>query len=135
MKCIAVVIDDSFNLTSRRFCAMGPSGLISRFARVWAQDAAACGQGIMPYGRLLDANEISKLANAVAAGAAEEEVLREAGLISGHGADYLPDPMRSRVSHGTHVADLFAVAGHVAHAQIAAQIPRDRIGFAVPSIA
>lgn len=105
---IAAVIDDSFNFMNRRFTYRADEKLVSRFAKVWVQDADHGDQKSMRYGRVLDASDITQMIRDVEAGKAEEEVLEEAGLISDMDKNYLPSAMRGRWSHGTHIADLFA---------------------------
>ena len=105
---IAAVIDDSFNFMNRRFTYRSGAKLVSRFAKVWVQDADHGKQNVMHYGRVLDAGEITRMIGDVEAGKAEEDVLKEYGLISDMDENYLPSAMRGRWSHGTHIADLFA---------------------------
>ncbi|MEO1420071.1 MAG: hypothetical protein AAFU66_03845, partial [Pseudomonadota bacterium] len=105
---IVAVIDDSIAAVNPRFQTYDPSEQReTRFDYFWVQDAKArSGLSAVTYGREVLKAEI----DAVIAKdeLTEDEMFRQLNLVTPMTREYLPNPLRKRISHGTHVAELAA---------------------------
>lgn len=123
------IIDDSINIVHERFLSEGKHGDSSRVDFAWIQDASTVDGSTTKYGREWTRSQIDDILRRI--GNDEDELLEALDLVGRHAPRYRPGPLRRRMSHGTHVADL--AAGYDAADPVGVQ--RRLIAVQLPALA